>query len=293
MSLFKNLLAVTVLATVMTPARSQYISSGDPVLAKIPPVFPLQKGISNTVKGIPGNLKDSVPAPETIDWRTVDDARNKPFPFRSLILPGALVAYGFTALHSEHLQSLNRDVKEEMWTDNPHKKLGIDTYMMLAPGLAVYGLNAAGIQGKHNFKDRTMIYMLSSLIANAAVFSLKDVTHTLRPDGSNYNSFPSGHTSEAFASAEFMRQEYKDVSPWYGVAGYAMATATGMLRMYNDKHWFNDVVAGAGFGIASTRVAYWLYPIMQRAFGKGRPTNTVVMPTYQGGSFGLALAHHF
>jgi len=225
-----------------------------------------------------------------IDWQQTA-AYKRPFPFKSMILPGALIAYGFAELNSKVLQRVNLNVKDEIWTDGPHKKTSVDNYMMFAPALAVYGLNAAGIHGKHDFKDRTMLLLMSSLFANATVFSLKGSTHQLRPDGSAYNSFPSGHTAEAFANAEFMRLEYKDVSPWYGVAGYAMATTTGLLRLYNNKHWASDVVTGAGIGIASTRLAYWLYPIMQHAFGKGHSSGgTVLMPTYQNGSFGLAFA---
>ena len=58
---------------------------------------------------------------------------------------------------------------------------------------------------------------------SSAVLGVKKLTHELRPDGSDYYSFPSGHTTEAFASAEFLRQEYKDVSPWYATAGYVAA----------------------------------------------------------------------
>jgi len=88
--------------------------------------------------------------------------------------------------------------------------------------------------------------------------------------------------------------EYKDVSPWYGIAGYAVATTTGLLRMYNNKHWFNDVVAGAGFGIAGTRLAYWLYPKIQHAFGSSsKSSGTVLMPSYSNGSFGLSFAKVF
>ncbi|HMH23544.1 MAG TPA: phosphatase PAP2 family protein [Puia sp.] len=232
--------------------------------------------------------------PPRIDWQQTASYTH-PFPLKSMILPAALIAYGFTELHSSTLQHFNLKVREEIWTEDPHKKVTIDNYLMFAPGLAVFGLNAAGIHGKHNFKDRSMLYLMSSLFANTAVFSLKGSTHQLRPDGSAYNSFPSGHTAEAFASAEFMRLEYKDVSPWYGVAGYAMATTTGLLRLYNNKHWCSDVLAGAGIGIASTRVAYWLYPILQHAFGKDKSSSggTVLMPTYQSGSLGIAFAHRF
>lgn len=230
--------------------------------------------------------------PPRVDWNYAASV-NKPFPFKSMILPGAMIAYGFTALNSHGLKSVNSKVKEEIWTEDPHPRTHIDNILQFAPAISVYALNMAGIHGKHNFKDRTMIYLMANLFAEGTVFSLKGITHQLRPDGSAYNSFPSGHTAEAFASAEFMRMEYKDVSPWYGVAGYAMATTTGVLRLYNNKHWLSDVVTGAGIGIASTRLAYWLYPVVQRAFGKDKAVNSVIMPAYQNGSFGLAYAHRF
>lgn len=230
------------------------------------------------------------------DWQKAS-VLNKPFPIQSFILPAAMIAYGVTAVHNGTLQKVNGEVKEQIWQDNPHKPFGIDTYLMFAPTLSVYALNAAGIHGAHNFKDRTIILLMANILANGTVFSAKGWSHELRPDGSNYQSFPSGHTAEAFAGAEFMRMEYKDVSPWYGVAGYAMAVGTGMLRMYNDKHWMSDVVAGAGVGIASTQLAYWLYPKMQRLFGgkaaKDPEKVTVLMPTYNSGQLGLSFVKTF
>jgi hypothetical protein len=228
------------------------------------------------------------------DWQRAA-VLNKPFPVQSFILPAAMIAYGATALRSKTLQNLNGDVKEQIWEDNPHKPFHLDNYLMFAPTLSVYALNAMGIHGAHNFKDRTIILLMANIFANGTVFSTKGWSHELRPDGSDYQSFPSGHTAEAFAGAEFMRMEYKDVSPWYGVAGYAMAAATGMLRMYNDKHWMSDVVAGAGVGIASTRLAYWLYPKVQKLFGKKTDSDkvSVLMPTYQSGSVGLAFVKTF
>ena len=70
---------------------------------------------------------------------------------------------------------------------------------------------------------------------------------------------PSGHTATAFAGAELLRLEYKEVSPWYGFAGYVVATATGTLRVLNNRHWVSDVVAGAGFGILSARLSYLIF----------------------------------
>ncbi|MEP7144787.1 MAG: phosphatase PAP2 family protein [Ferruginibacter sp.] len=212
---------------------------------------------------------------------------------KSFIVPSILVIYGVSSLGNNSLKSFNAGMKEEIWQDHPHKTTNIDDYLRYSPALAVYGLNALGIKGKNNFRDRSMIYLLTNVFVSSTVLGAKKLTHELRPDGSNYYSFPSGHTAQAFASAEFMRQEYKDVSPWYGVAGYLAAGATGALRMYNNKHWMSDVLAGAGVGIASTKLAYWIYPAIKRKLFKDKPMNTMIMPYYQSGGAGIAMVYNF
>lgn len=212
---------------------------------------------------------------------------------KSLIVPAGLITYGFIALGNNRIKNLDKNTKYEIREDHPAFISKLDNYLQYSPALAVYGLNALGIKGKNNFRDRTMIYGLSTIISSAIVLPLKKITKIQRPDGSGFNSFPSGHTTTAFAAAEFLRMEYKDISPWYGIAGYAAATATGVLRLYNNKHWVSDVVAGAGFGILSTKLAYWIYPSVKRKFFKDKPTNAMVMPYYQSGGGGLALVYNF
>ena len=212
---------------------------------------------------------------------------------KSLIIPAGLITYGLIALENDGLKQVNNNTKLEIREDNPTFITKADNYLQFAPAAAVYGLNAFGIKGKNNFRDRSMIYLVSNIILTTTIFSVKKLSHQLRPDGSGYTSFPSGHTAEAFASAEFMWQEYKDISPWYGIAGYAVAATTGVLRLYNNKHWVSDVVAGAGFGILSTKLAYWIYPSVKRIFFKDKPMNAMVMPYYQNGGGGLVLIYNF
>ena len=213
---------------------------------------------------------------------------------KSFILPAALVTYGAVTMSSHGANSLNGKIQEEVWIDKPHSSKHYDTYLMFAPAVSVYALNAFGVKGKNNFRDRSMIYLMSNIFVNAIVYPTKKLTKQLRPDGSNNNSFPSGHTATAFASAEFMRMEYKNVSPWYGVAGYAMAATTGYLRMYNNKHWFSDVIAGAGSRYRFNQIS--LLAVSQNSAChclKTKIPNTVIMPTYQSGAFGLGLIHKF
>jgi len=152
------------------------------------------------------------------------------------------------------------------------------------------------VKGKNDFRDRTMILALSTLIMGGAVYTLKHTIQEPLPDDptkKGYGSFPSGHTAEAFMAAEFLWQEYRGRSPWYGIAGYACAAATGYLRLYNNQHWFSDVVAGAGIGIGSTKLAYWIYPKIKKALFKDKPVNALVLPTYRDRAWGLALVSRF
>lgn len=216
------------------------------------------------------------------------------FSFKQIIIPSALIGYGIVGIESDQLKLFNTQIKEEVREDID-SKLTIDDFSQYLPMAAVYGLNAVGVKGKHNLKDRTIIMGTSYLLMSATVLSLKRITKIERPDGSDFHSFPSGHTATAFAGAEFLWQEYKDVSVWYGISGYLVATGTGLFRIYNNKHWLTDVAAGAGIGILSTKVAYWINPWIQRKiFGKEeKNTASAVMPFYNGKQMGIGFVRNF
>ncbi|KDN55542.1 phosphatase PAP2 family protein [Flavobacterium seoulense] len=224
-----------------------------------------------------------------------DTLQNLKFNYKQLIIPSVFIGYGFIGLESDQLKSYNSQIKKEV-NEDIDNKVSIDDFSQWAPAISVYGLNALGIKGKNNLKDRSIILASSYLMMSASVFALKSITKVERPDGSSNNSFPSGHTATAFAGAEFMYQEYKDQSIWYGVAGYAVATATGMFRMYNDRHWLTDVVAGAGIGILSTKAAYWMYPYLQNKVfksSKENKTTSMIMPFYNGKEIGCSFVRRF
>lgn len=77
-----------------------------------------------------------------------------------------------------------------------------------------------------------------------------------RDDG--YTSFPSGHTLGAFAAASAASQEIRYLwphsSPLITPALFTGATLAGLSRIYNDKHWVSDVIAGAAVGTIAARV---------------------------------------
>jgi membrane-associated phospholipid phosphatase len=215
------------------------------------------------------------------------------FDAKKFIFPAVLITYGFAALHIEALTDISEEINEQTWYDHPHNTTTIDNYLQFAPAVAVYALNLAGIKGEHNFLDRSMIYLMSNVIMEGFVASIKDWTHIPRPNGEGYQSFPSGHTAEAFVSATFLYEEYKNVSVWYGVGGYLVAGTVGALRIYNDKHWLHDVIAGAGFGIASTELSYWLYPLLKRTFFPRSCGSKIIVPVMENHGAGLAFIQLF
>jgi hypothetical protein len=116
----------------------------------------------------------------------------------------------------------------------------------------------------------------------------------MRPDGSTANSWPSGHTATAFVGATLLHKEYGLTrSPWWSVAGYGVATATGVMRVLNNRHWISDIMSGAGIGIMSTELGYALCDLMFR--GKGLLRNDLVLdsqnPSFFSISMGVGLGH--
>lgn len=221
------------------------------------------------------------------------ESKDCKFSYKQLILPSTLMAYGIAeSVLVPNLKLLNYGIAHEVANHMP-EKFQIDDITQYVPAVSVYVLNLAGVEDKHNFKDRTIILGMASIFTAASVNTIKYTARVERPDKSARNSFPSGHTAIAFMGAEFLWQEYKDVSPWYGIAGYTIATGTGAFRMYNNKHWFGDVAFGAGVGILSTKMAYWLYPAVDRKFinkgnckSNGKKVESFAFSPYYNGSQG-------
>ncbi|SKB39982.1 phosphatase PAP2 family protein [Daejeonella lutea] len=205
-----------------------------------------------------------------------------------ILAPAVLVSYGFTSLDQGLTKQADKHIRHELLEEMPHFSTHFDDKLQYAPVAAVYALNMVGVKSRHNLVDRTAIYFISNTLMGLSVNFLKEHTAKLRPSGDDRRSFPSGHTATAFVAAEFMRQEFKDVSPWYGVAGYTMAGTTGALRMMNNKHWFSDVLAGAGVGILSSRFTYFAYPYIKNKIIKTKGLNFVATPTFQNGNLGIA-----
>ena len=132
-----------------------------------------------------------------------------------------------------------------------------DDYLQYSPAAVMLGMKAAGVEGRSSWGRMLLSDAFSVTIMATLVNSIKRTAKVERPDGSSNNSFPSGHTAMAFMTASMLCHEYGYVSPWISAGAYTVATATGIMRMANNRHWLSDVMAGAGIGILSTELGYF------------------------------------
>lgn len=139
-----------------------------------------------------------------------------------------------------------------------YKGDGPDDYLRLVPLGATVVLKACGVQSKDDWQHLLLNAGVSTLITAATTYTLKNTIHDTRPDGTDRHAFPSGHAAIAFSGAHVLFKEYKDVSPWIGIGGYAVATAVSCDRVFRNRHRWDDVAAGAAIGILSTELSYWL-----------------------------------
>jgi len=116
-----------------------------------------------------------------------------------------------------------------------------------AAGLAVY------VGGRMSHSERVgqlgVDLLQAQIVSGLITDGLKVAANRTRPDGARY-SFPSGHSSSAFATASVLQRRYG----WkVGVPSYAVASYVGASRIAGSHHYVTDVLFGAGIGIAAGR----------------------------------------
>jgi membrane-associated phospholipid phosphatase len=92
----------------------------------------------------------------------------------------------------------------------------------------------------------------------------------------------------AFVGATVLWYELWDEHPVLSCSGFAVASAVGVLRLTNRRHWVSDVLAGAGIGMLATSVVYYFEPLKRwQPFSK--PDKLALMPYYDGAQAGVTL----
>ncbi len=160
----------------------------------------------------------------------------------------------------------NPNTKIRLIKYNFHSK--IDDFTQYSGLALTTGLKLAGVEGRSSWPRLAASTVASYAVMAALVNGIKFSVGDERPDSKRRNSWPSGHTATAFVGATILHKEYGLTrSPWYSIAGYSVATATGVMRVLNNRHWISDVLSGAGIGILSTELAYGICDLLFK--GKG------------------------
>ena len=157
----------------------------------------------------------------------------------------------------------------------PHVKTPLDNISQYSPLALTFALKALGVKSESDWKRLTVNSAISYMTVAAITKGVKNFSNETRPDHSTRNSLPSGHTAFAFAGATIFHKEYGHLSPWYSIGGYTLATFTGISRIMNNRHWASDVIVGAGVGIVSTDIGYFLGDIILKGKGKTGTTDKV------------------
>ena len=139
-----------------------------------------------------------------------------------------------------------------------------ETYLQYTPAVFMLAAAWGGVDHEHDFTYRLLNATCVYATQAAIVYPLKWTIDEQRPDGTAWNSFPSGHTAATFAGAEMIRLEYGNV--WGGIF-YAGALYTGVMRVVHQRHWWWDVAAGAAIGVASAHLGKWASDKIMCTFG--------------------------
>ena len=207
--------------------------------------------------------------------------------FKTLAIPTVLVGYGLLCEKGNGYPS-SVDVKN--WRDKNYSSFytKIDDATVFVPAAFVYGLDLLNAKSTNDLLNQTTLFAKTSFVTMAIVYGLKYTTNITRPDGSDNQSFPSAHTAMAFAYATVLDKEFKNT--WISIAGYSVATATGAMRILNNKHWFSDVMVGAGIGILSTNLVYLTH---QNKYKWDWRKNSALLPNIGNNQYGLLWLKNF
>ena len=209
--------------------------------------------------------------------------------FKKSIVPLSLIGTGILLSDSGFEKSFNTTTRN--WVGNDYET-SLDDYTRYAPVATLYIADLAGVKAENHWFDQTKNLAISMILTDVFTRAIKKNIFKTRPDGSNDNAFPSGHTSITFASGSVVYEEFKNSNSLLAYSGYGFATVTGGLRMANNKHWFSDVLVGAGLGIMVTKLVYHFdYLFKWNPFIKAKDMSLV--PRYSDGNVGLYFSKTF
>lgn len=196
---------------------------------------------------------------------------------KQFIAPAVLMTSGFFLVNS----SLNKKLQtnaNHFFGEN--FKTRADDFLLFVPAIQMcFGKNI-GFKPKTDFEHQVIQIFIANVISVSATKILKLSFKEQRPDKSDFLSFPSGHTTIAFTNAALLYNDYKETNIGYACSGFLFATATGILRVANNKHYVSDVLTGAGIGLATGFLVSNWEPLKSITFIKNKKSSAFVYPQF-------------
>jgi membrane-associated phospholipid phosphatase len=142
----------------------------------------------------------------------------------------------------------DEDIQEHFSVQDGSSSVGkfaaLGSLYVVAP--VVGGLLFAGNRSENDhFRSFTYSLAQATVLDQGLNQGMKFAIGRTRPDGSDHQSFPSGHASTSFMIATVV-QRYYGWKP--GILGYGVASFISIARLRDNKHWASDVTAGATLG---------------------------------------------
>jgi membrane-associated phospholipid phosphatase len=127
-----------------------------------------------------------------------------------------------------------------------------DTIETAGTGVAIaLPLVAAGVSLYQDDRMGLAQLTVDTFATVGTAYALKHIVREKRPDGSDFQSFPSDTSALAFAPAQYLWDRYG----WeYGVPAYAAAIFTGYSRVEAKQHHWYDVAASAGLAFGFSKI---------------------------------------
>lgn len=177
----------------------------------------------------------------------------------SLIIPGAFLIYGGLKPIINGIPRLDNKIMNNVLEKYPAFHTNAANYLMWVSSASVYTMDAFQVKTQHVFKEHLILDAGSMLITGALGLGMRKISEHINAYNSSNTQFPSGHTANAFRGAEIVHQELKFSHPVLSYSGYVIATGVGLLRIYDKQHFLSEVITGAGLGILSTKLTYWIF----------------------------------